>query len=99
MQFTTYDHRTGAKQYSPAGALRRLLSSMNRHFLLKTRTALWCAECQSVVRCRDVFPSHEALLVCGHRRSIADNAAALRRELSRLEREVEWAAPKVEEEL
>jgi hypothetical protein len=68
---------------SPQIELRRLLDSINRRRLLRSRLRLWCSTHQSVEEVRDVFPNREALLECGCRREIAEGISHAIQQLER----------------
>jgi hypothetical protein len=42
----------------------------SRLLILRLRTKLWCATCQRVEKCVDIFPNRTVLLKCGCRRPL-----------------------------
>lgn len=45
--------------------------NQNRHYLLATKTRLYCRECEEVRPVIDLFPNGEVKLSCSHRRPLA----------------------------
>jgi|GEM_PF-6076550 hypothetical protein len=48
--------------------IKRSLKRLNRHRLLRSRSKLFCQECNKVRQVTDYFASGESLMDCGHRR-------------------------------
>ena len=48
--------------------IKRSLKRLNRHCLLRSRSKLFCRECNKLRQVTDYFASGESLLDCGHRR-------------------------------
>ena len=51
--------------------VKQTKENQNRHYLLATKTRLYCRECEEVRQVTDLFPNGEVKLKCGHRRPLA----------------------------
>jgi hypothetical protein len=50
--------------------VKQTQENQNRHYLLATKTRLYCRECEEVRQVIDLFPNGEVKLKCGHRRPL-----------------------------
>jgi late competence protein required for DNA uptake (superfamily II DNA/RNA helicase) len=51
--------------------VKQTQENQNRHYLMATKSRLYCRECSEVRQVTDLFPNGEAKLSCSHRRPLA----------------------------